>query len=152
MEDRLKTGKTAEVHLDRSVLEAMRDHVADAYPEEACGALLGRTTDDGVAAVIVAEPIPNSRRDGRARRYLIGPDDVLKLERRAEATGCQVVGYYHSHPDAPPVPSDFDRENALPWYVYMILSVRAGRAGDLRAWRLSDDRRRFEAIDIRGAP
>ncbi len=139
------------MRLGQGVVVAMRDHVVDAYPEEACGALLGRATDDSVAEVVAAEPMPNSRRDGRARRYLIGPDDVLKLEQRAGASGLQIVGYYHSHPDAPPIPSDFDRENALPWYIYMILSVRAGRAGDSRAWRLSDDRRRFEPIDIRDA-
>ncbi len=93
----------------------------------------------------------NERRDERGRRYLIGPDDVVALERQAARDGLRVVGYYHSHPDAPAIPSDYDREHAWPWYIYLIVSVRDGRATEARAWRLLGDRSGFEGVEIPGA-
>jgi proteasome lid subunit RPN8/RPN11 len=130
------------------VLAAIREHVEATYPEEAPGGLLGIVHDENTIEVVEAAVSANARDEERRRRYLIGPDDVVALERRASQTGLQVVGYYHSHPDAPPAPSDFDREHAWPWYVYLIVSVVAGRAADARAWRLSDDRQAFDVVTI----
>ncbi|UCC71120.1 MAG: M67 family metallopeptidase [Gemmatimonadota bacterium] len=131
-----------------AVLAAIRKHVEAAYPEEAPGGLLGTVRDDTLVEVVDAVASANAREDERRRRYLIGPDDVLALERRASAAGLQVVGYYHSHPDAPARPSAFDREHAWPWYVYLIVGVVGGRALEARAWRLSDDREEFQALTI----
>ncbi|MGD2153172.1 MAG: M67 family metallopeptidase [Gemmatimonadales bacterium] len=134
--------------LTTRVLAQIGEHAEAGYPEEAPGGLLGIAHDQATIEVSEAVPADNSRRDERRRRYLIGPDDVLALERRASDSGLQVVGYYHSHPDAPAVPSEFDREHAWPTYVYLIVSVVDGRAADIRAWRLSDDRAAFDAIEI----
>ena len=125
------------------VLNVIRRHAEAGYPEEVCGGLLGSVAGNGSIEIVEASPIDNTREDERGRRYLIGPDDVLQLERRAEAAGSQVIGYYHSHPDAPAVPSEFDREHAWPWYTYLIVSVVDGEARDARSWRLADDRQRF---------
>lgn len=135
------------------VLALIQQHVATAYPEEAPGGLLGIVHDETRAEVVEAVPSINAREDERRRRYLIGPDDVLALERRAFEADLQVVGYYHSHPEAPPVPSEFDREHAWPWYVYLIASVVDGAMAEVRAWRLSDDRDSFDSIeiDVRGS-
>lgn len=131
-----------------AVLAAIREHVEATYPDEAPGGLLGIVRDATTIEVVEAVISGNARDEERRRRYLIGPDDVLVLERRAAETGLQVVGYYHSHPDAPPAPSDYDREHAWSWYVYLIVSVVAGRATDARAWRLSDDRQAFATVAI----
>lgn len=139
------------VRLNAEVLARIRRHVEAAYPEEACGGLLGSSGPDGVVEIAAAEPAANARPDKRGRRYLIGPDDVLALERRAEEAGLDLVGYYHSHPDAPAVPSEFDRAHAWPWYVYLIVRVEAGRATEAQAWRLSDDRERFDPLALDGA-
>jgi proteasome lid subunit RPN8/RPN11 len=130
------------------VLGQIRGHVEAVYPEEAPGGLLGIEHDETTIEVVEALPSNNAREQERRRRYLIGPDDVLALERRASEAGLQVIGYYHSHPDAPPAPSEFDREHAWPWYIYLIVSVVDGRTADARAWRLSDDRDAFAAIEI----
>ncbi len=130
------------------VLALIRQHVETAYPEEAPGGLLGIVHDETRVEVVEAVPSNNASDDVRRRRYLIGPDDVLALERRASEAGLQVVGYYHSHPDAPPVPSEFDREHAWPWYVYLIVNVVDGAMAEARAWRLSDDRDSFDAIEL----
>ncbi len=134
------------LHLNQRLLSRIGEFVETDYPEEACGGLLGVVRDDGAVEVVDALPLSNRREDGRRRRYLIGPDDVLELERRATAADLLVVGYYHSHPDAPAVPSTFDRDNAWPWYVYLILSVEAGKWMNAKAWRLSAKRDAFEPV------
>ncbi len=130
------------------VLAAIRAHGEASYPEEACGGLLGSVRDETTIELVEAVASANAKNEERRRRYLIGPDDVLELERRAAAAGLEVVGYYHSHPDAPPVPSDFDRQHAWPRYTYLIVGVTAGRAGEARAWRLTDDRETFTPIRV----
>lgn len=134
--------------VNREVLVQIRGHVEADYPEEAPGGLLGIMHNASRLEVVQAVPSDNAREEERRRRYLIGPDEVLALERRASEAGLQVVGYYHSHPDAPPVPSEFDRQHAWPWYVYLIVSVVDGRTVEERAWRLSDDRDSFQAIEM----
>jgi proteasome lid subunit RPN8/RPN11 len=90
----------------------------------------------------------NRRKDRCDRRFLIGPADVTGLERRARASGLEVLGYYHSHPDGPPLPSAYDQEHAWPWYVHLIVSVRLGSATGVRAWRLAAGNRRLEPIRL----
>ncbi|UCC83275.1 MAG: M67 family metallopeptidase [Gemmatimonadota bacterium] len=145
-----KTGDDlgARLVVSREVLALIRRHVEGIYPEEAPGGLLGTVHEETTVEVVEAVPSHNVRNEERRRRYLIGPDDVLALERRASEAGLQVVGYYHSHPDAPPLPSEFDREHAWPWYVYLIVSVVDGRMADARAWRLADDRDAFDAVEM----
>ncbi len=136
------------LRLAAGVLDRIREHAESGYPEEVCGGLLGDARDGGVR-VIDAVPLDNVRGDERRRRYLIAAEDVLGLERRAASAGVQVVGFYHSHPDASAVPSEFDREHAWPWYTYLIVSVRSGRAGATQAWRLAESRERFESVSFR---
>lgn len=142
---------TSRIALADDVLATIRRHGELVYPEESCGGLLGRTNGSTVEVREVLT-LENSRTDDRGRRYLIGPNDVLELERRAAAAGLDVVGYFHSHPDAPAVPSAFDREHAWPWYIYLIVGVSGGRADVARAWRLADDRGAFEEVAINDHP
>ncbi len=134
--------------LGLDVAAVIRGHVESRYPEEACGGLLGSANDNGALRVMTAVPIENSRNVLRNQRYLIAPDDVLQLEKDAEAAGLHVIGYYHSHPNAPSIPSEFDREHAWPWYAYLIVSVYAGKSVDAQAWRLAEDRKTFDPVRI----
>ncbi len=146
---RSRTGRGGKgLRLERGVLARIYEHAAAAYPEEACGGLFGQAVDGEHVEVVEAAPVANTREDERRRRYLIGPEDVLALEKRAAAAGVEVVGYYHSHPDAPAEPSEFDRAHAWPWYVYLIVGVAGGRAQDVRAWRLANSRAAFEPMKI----
>ncbi|NIP60369.1 MAG: hypothetical protein GWM92_18485, partial [Gemmatimonadetes bacterium] len=112
------------------------------YPHECAGALLGRVEEDGGRRLDRAVPVRNERASERERRYLVGPGQILALEEAAQATGLVILGFFHSHPDHPPRPSEFDREHAWPWYSYVIVPVRDGEPGEPRAWRLRDDRSR----------
>lgn len=144
------------IELSQDDLARIRAHGEATYPEECCGILVGRSEKaaggNGAvrARVVRLVGAENEREDeNRHNRYLIPPEVILRTEREARADGLDVVGYYHSHPDHPSRPSDFDRDHAWPGYSYLIVSVREGRARDERSWRLSDDRSRFDEEPIR---
>jgi proteasome lid subunit RPN8/RPN11 len=126
------------LRLTESLAEEIRRHGEAAYPAEGCGVLVGRIEAGGLKNVTRLEPAINRRTDD-PHRYLIGPDDLRQLEARVGAEGLEIVGYYHSHPDHPAVPSAFDAEHAWPWYSYVIVRVDGGRGADLASWELDDD-------------
>jgi proteasome lid subunit RPN8/RPN11 len=133
--------------ISRELLESIREHGKRAYPNECCGVLLGRIENSG-KAVVKLRPMENAREDSPRNRYLISPRDLLEAEKAARALGLDIVGVYHSHPDHPARPSEFDREHAFPWYSYIIVSVRRGEPLDLTSWTLRDDRTAFDAEDL----
>ena len=124
-------------------LETMGRHGEASYPEECCGFLIGRFGEEETVVDRVLS-VDNERQDSRHNRFLIHPETVLAAHKEARAAGLDVVGYYHSHPDHPARPSEFDREHAWPGLSYVIVSVAGGKVADARSWRLSDDRDRFE--------
>jgi proteasome lid subunit RPN8/RPN11 len=79
---------------------------------------------------------------------LLLPEDVLRSERRARELKLDVIGYYHSHPNAAAIPSQYDLEHALPVWSYVIVSVINGKATDIRSWEMEEDRTRFNEETI----
>ncbi|MCI0521722.1 MAG: M67 family metallopeptidase [Chloroflexi bacterium] len=129
--------------LSASLLAQIHADGAAAYPEEGAGFLLGETTEEArrVASVL---PLSNAReQDARHNRYLLTAGDYLRGEQAAARLGLEVIGVFHSHPDHPNRPSEFDREWAMPWFSYIITSVHQGRAVESRSWRLLEDRSSF---------
>jgi proteasome lid subunit RPN8/RPN11 len=109
----------------------MLAHGAATYPNEACGALIGRGDGETEAWVLErAEPAPNEFDGGHHNRYLISPAFQAQAELSALAVGLDVIGFYHSHPDDLARPSEFDRSHAWVGYAYRVYSVRAGRTLD----------------------
>jgi proteasome lid subunit RPN8/RPN11 len=147
-----------DVYVPGPVLAQLNGHARTAYPSECCGALVGRAGRGEARArrdVLGAVPLDNAwAPDGgsRRQRYLIASSDLRSVERESEEEGLEVLGFYHSHPDAPPLPSRFDREHAWPWYVYLIVSVGRDAVGPMKAWRLAEDRSRFEEHSVVIAP
>jgi proteasome lid subunit RPN8/RPN11 len=126
------------------ILNAMYAHGESAYPEEGAGLLLGELCGEE-RHILAILGLPNSRDDAsRHNRYMITPQDMLQGELAAEQRNLAVLGIFHSHPDHPNRPSEFDREWALPWFSYVITSVTAGKALQSRSWRLNEDRTRFD--------
>lgn len=115
----------------------MTAHLEDAYPREGCGVLLGEV-DGETRRVRRIRPAEN-RWPERDDRYLVDPGTLRRLQDREARGGPRILGFYHSHPDAEPRPSATDREHAWPWYHYLIAPVREGRAGDGRAWELTEE-------------
>ncbi len=136
------------IQLGKELMTAITRHGEAAYPFEGCGLLLGRA-EDGCKNVVRVLPVENTREaEARHNRYLIPPEAVLKAEQQAAREGLDIVGFFHSHPDHPERPSDFDREHAWPWYSYLITAVHEGRAVKTAAWRLSDDRAAFTPEEL----
>ncbi len=138
------------LEISPEILEQIHAQGEGAYPEEGAGFLLG--TADGVRRRVAAIlELTNAREDAaRHNRYLLTPQDYLRGEQQAADLGLDVLGVYHSHPDHPNQPSEFDREWAMPWFSYMITSVQAGQAIESRSWLLMDDRSKFieETISV----
>jgi proteasome lid subunit RPN8/RPN11 len=151
----------AETHIvliSEDLAEKIRRHGAETYPYECCGALLGRDAiSDGDVArpreVSGLFPIVNRREDSPHNRFSVAPLDVVNADKAAQAEGWDVIGWYHSHPDHPAKPSEYDREHAWPWYSYVIVSVQEGVPGKMTSWRLREDRSEYseESIEIRSA-
>ena len=135
------------LHLPAHLAAEMRAHGAEAYPNECCGALLGRDVEDTREALALF-PLVNRRDDSPRNRFSIAANDVLGAQAAAREKHLDVIGWYHSHPDHPAQPSEYDREHAWPWYSYVIVSVAAGQPRELTSWRLADDRSRFLVEDI----
>jgi proteasome lid subunit RPN8/RPN11 len=119
------------------------------YPYECCGLMLGNFESNGAKVCVETYPISNAREeDAKRNRFLIRPEELLRGEQQASAKGLEVVGFYHSHPDHPAVPSAYDLEHAWPTYSYIVVSVRSGHAEELRSWEMQSDRSRFDEEEI----
>lgn len=131
------------IRIEPEALAAIRRHGESAYPEECCGALLGRV-ESLCRQVSVALQLDNASEAERRRRFRIDPDAYRRAESAAATEGLELVGFYHSHPDHPARPSAYDLEHALPWHSYVVLAVAGGAAAECTAWLLAPDRSRFE--------
>ncbi len=146
-------------------LESIRAHASREYPNECCGVLLGKAdgAEKKVQEVVPLKnlrldparaqallPVDDPARETERNRFLIDPLEQLKVEKDARARGLEILGYYHSHPDHPARPSNYDRDHAWPWYSYAILSVDRGAAKDFTSWVLAEDRSQFNAEPIEG--
>jgi proteasome lid subunit RPN8/RPN11 len=143
--------------VSNEVAEKIRQHGIETYPHECCGALLGRDAPDvaearGVREIVDLFPLINRRDDSPRNRFSVEPRDVIEADRAAQARGLDVIGWYHSHPDHPAKPSEFDREHAWPWYSYIIVSVNQRVPEEMTSWRLNEDRASYtqELIEIAG--
>jgi proteasome lid subunit RPN8/RPN11 len=132
------------IMLPSIVIDAINAHGRETYPNECCGALVGQ---NGVVSETLA--LPNTTEEGPRRRFLVRPADYRAAEARATAAGQELLGFYHSHPDHPARPSQYDLDHAWPFFSYVIVSILNGGAADMRSWRLREDRSQFdeEAID-----
>jgi proteasome lid subunit RPN8/RPN11 len=134
--------------LSTQLLREIYAHGEAAYPEEGAGLLLGALEGENkrVAQLL---PLENSREDAaRHNRYLLSAQDYMRAEDDAARLGLDVLGVFHSHPDHPNQPSEFDREWAMPWFSYVITSINQGKAIASRSWLLSDDHGQFEEESI----
>lgn len=130
--------------ISKDLLDQIHAHGEQAYPEEGAGFLIGR---EGRVEQVLA--LPNAREEeARHNRFLITPEDFLKAELTADELGLSLIGVFHSHPDHPNRPSEFDREWAQPFFSYVITTVNQARAAGSRSWRLLEDRSIFEEEEI----
>lgn len=142
---------TAALKLNPEHQAAIYRHAEAAFPDECCGAMFGRA--NGVTREIVELRELENTWDAkeRRRRFLITPVEYIRVEQEADDLGLTLIGFYHSHPNAEPRPSEFDREHAWPWFAYPIVEVRDGAAVGMRVWQLQDDRGGYDELQLQMA-
>jgi proteasome lid subunit RPN8/RPN11 len=135
----------------------IRRHGEETFPHECCGALIG-VVEHGVEGdgagwrgrVTAAVPLPNTTEEGPHRRFLVRPSDYRLAEQQASARQGELLGFYHSHPDHPAKPSQFDLDHAWPNFSYVIVSVMAGASRQMTVWFLQEDRSSFDEGELNG--
>jgi len=133
------------LQLNAGIVEAIRAHGVETYPNECCGALIG--VDGEVRHV---SPLPNTTEEGARRRFLVRPSDYKQAEADASRLNGELLGFYHSHPDAPARPSQYDLDHAWPFFWYVIVSIQQGQPEKMTVWRLADDRSHFREASLSG--
>ncbi len=152
------------LELNRHHIQMMMIHAEQTYPDECCGLLLGHRADRvglSIKSLLEVYPTVNAweahqqafvsadAQSTTRRRYAIDPQVLLTAQKSARNSGLEIIGFYHSHPDQPAVPSECDRVWAWPFYSYIIIAVHQGRAQDLQSWELGDERHVFQLEDLR---
>ena len=129
--------------LKSGIADAIKRHGVETYPDECCGALIGNGD-----VVHHATPLPNTTEEGARRRFLIRPKDYKFVEDEARRLNQELLGFYHSHPDHPARPSQYDLDHAFPFFWYVIVSVRQGTPDTMTVWLLADDRSQFREASL----
>jgi proteasome lid subunit RPN8/RPN11 len=127
-------------------LKLIYDHAESVYPEECCGILLGEIAGTS-KTVIEVIPIINawekSELDEITRtknsRYSIDPQDIFTAQKRARDLHLDIIGFFHSHPDYPAIPSICDQTQAWEVYSYPIISVINSKVSEIESWVLDSD-------------
>lgn len=135
------------IDIPQAAVRTIEDHAREAFPEECCGFLIGAAQEP--RRVVEARRAKNVAAEDRSRRYRIDPLELLHADKAARERGLDLVGIYHSHPNHPAAPSEFDRSHAASWFTYVILGVQDGEPAELTAWRFDDSTQRFESEEIR---
>lgn len=135
--------------LPKELETKIREHGEKTYPFECCGIIGGIKEGSNNIAKYIYE-VNNSREDdAKHNRYIMTPKDVLTAEKKFTKDGIEIIGFYHSHPDHPAKPSQFDLDHASwPIYSYVIVAVEKSKAKELNSWTLKDDRSAFDQEEI----
>lgn len=136
------------IKLSESLQNMIFEQMQTSYPNEGGGFLLGSKQDAVIIIQDVIEIENVFETEEQYHRYAMTPQNWMQMEDEADKRGLTLVGYYHSHPDHPAIPSEYDREHALPNFVYLITSVLEGKASIMRTWQLQRDRAAFDELTL----
>ena len=125
------------LRIHTSLLEQLRQHGEQTYPNECCGVLVGGFDEAGDKTVTAVVTCGNTRTDSPQNRYHISPADLVRIQREARMAGNDIVGFHHSHPDCPAHWSSTDLAEAH-WTgcSYVITRVEQGTAVDTNSFFL----------------
>ncbi len=141
------------IKISCKLLKKILEDAAGCYPNECCGIIYGVISDNKEKSAELIEDVQNTfDKSEKNHRFEISSKTMLNAELYARKNGCEIIGFYHSHPDCTAVPSEYDRSHALPVYSYIIASVVKGRAIDVKSWELSVSNMRFDREKIKISP
>jgi proteasome lid subunit RPN8/RPN11 len=131
------------VEINKELLDKLIEHAQKSYPYESCGILVGQP-----GKIMDVNFVENKIMERKRDRYEIDPGDFLKVDKLTREKGQEIIGFYHSHPDHPALPSDFDIEHAWPEYIYIIISVVNGNKHNVKAWKLFPDNKKIKEEEL----
>jgi len=137
------------IELTKSQHDAISRHGEETFPNECCGFMLGKLNGDDRGVVELMRAANDREDEAQYNRFLITPEAFMRGEKAARAKKLDIIGFYHSHPNAPARPSQYDLDHAWPVYSYVIVSIKDGAAADMTSWRLKEDRSAFDPEEIR---
>lgn len=133
----------------RALLDRIRAHARQAYPEECCGLLVGQALATGGVALTAIEPSANVTAAAARDSFEIDPGVRIRLMRRLRGSSEAIVGHYHSHPDGPAQPSARDAAAVLEAdLLWLIVGVDATGSGEVAAFRFDPARRGFRRLAL----
>lgn len=145
------------ITLSKSQRQAICNHAESTYPEECCGLLIGRMEQEQKILQEVwatkncwgeAGNLGERKRElDKRSRFAIDPQVLLTAQKTTRERHLSIIGIYHSHPNSPARPSEFDRAIAWAEYSYLIVSVPQGRAGEMFSWVL-DEKHQFQQEEM----
>lgn len=127
------------LRISEELLSRIRADAESRYPGECCGFIFGSIDGDIKTAVSVLANRNSSAAAEQYHRFTITAEDMMKAQLKAAKNKLDIIGFYHSHPDSPAVPSEYDRSHALPVYSYIIVSCVKGKTSELTNWQLDPD-------------
>jgi len=133
--------------IDRAAMQAMHASAEHRYPDEACGLLLGRLTDQGWL-IDEAREVPNLNTERSADRFILDPEAYQAVDRELRGTGHEIIGIFHSHPDCPAKPSPTDLANAWEGFAYIIVSTYEEHAVNTQCWALNAKGKQFQSVAV----
>ncbi|MFZ3073326.1 MAG: M67 family metallopeptidase [Thermodesulfobacteriota bacterium] len=134
------------VEITKDIFQKILDHARASYPHECCGVLLGEMSPKRIVDAVKAE---NTNKERASDRYEMNPDELFRIEKEARQRGFEVVGIYHSHPDHPSRPSEFDRQRGWPEYSYIIVAVKGGTETEAKSWTFIEEDEPFGEEELK---
>lgn len=136
------------IEVSEELLAKIAAEAEKSYPDECCGFIIGILTDPQNKTAEEIIPCENQFNENeKFHRFLIRPEEMLKVQRNAAKLGKDIIGFYHSHPDCRAIPSEYDRSHALPVYSYVIASAVKGKTAETLCWTL-DEKCQFQSEEI----
>jgi proteasome lid subunit RPN8/RPN11 len=126
------------IQIDSAAWHAMIEHARAAYPRECCGMMLGSMNGDQ-RLVTEAVACQNVYDGDQSDRFRIDEKEQMRIQKRADGSGMDVVGFFHSHPDCDAYFSSTDLANSWPWYSNVVMSVQKGRFDHARSFTVNLD-------------
>jgi proteasome lid subunit RPN8/RPN11 len=150
--------------ISRQHFQLMIAHAEQTYPHECCGLMMGKINENWDKQLVEIIPTENAWNAETSNNFeiletsqevvtttehyfTISPQAMLKAQKQGRDRNLVIIGIYHSHPDHPAIPSEFDRVYAWSEYSYVIISVEKGKATDLQNWSL-DDNHQFQVEEL----
>jgi proteasome lid subunit RPN8/RPN11 len=138
--------------ISKEHIEFIGKHGEEAYPHEACGIILGHIEDNKDNILFITKDLKRAKNlSDNPLRFYLDPKDFLRIQEEADKEGLEIIGIYHTHPDHPPIASQYDLESAIEGLFYLILSILGGKPANFKGWVLDQGSRvkKFVESEVR---